>query len=247
MRSGLACNNGLPFSIGPIECLNMIGEHFWKIVFVIALLVGGYFYYDHWHKQNESEKRMIAMLDLIQENKELPENASIERAGGPLFKLMVKLQNYGTYENVTDFDGLLNSIFKRAVQEERVAESEQEAFKTAILTNRKLCLAYGVFDDSEGFLMMENGRSPKVNKGAFKGDKLIVGHFVPPMLAPEAKNSFANLVLTPESIFALQNEDPDRGIISAAGQLRQIRAIGPSTLERIKVKERDLRAYKVGE
>ena len=225
----------------------MIGDHFWKIVFVIGLLVGGYFYYDRWHKQNESEKRMVVMLDLIQENKELPESASVEQAGVPLFKLMVKIHNYGTYEKVTEFDELLKSIFKRAVQEERIAESDQEAFMTAILTNRKLCLAYGIFDGSEGILMMENGRSPKVTKGAFKGEKLIVGHFVPPMLAPEAKNSFANLVLTPESIFALQNEDPDRGIISAAGQLREIRAIAPGTLERIKVKERDLRAYKVGE
>ncbi|MCB1096203.1 MAG: hypothetical protein KDN22_11560 [Verrucomicrobiae bacterium] len=227
--------------------LNMIGEHFWKIVFVIALLVGGYFYYDHWHKQNESENRMIAMLDLIEENKALPEDATVEQAGAPLLKLMVNLNNYETYENVTNVKDLLDTIFKRAVTEERVAESEQEAFKTAILENRNLCRAYGVFDDSEGILMMENGRSPKVTKGAFKGDKLIVGHFVSPMLAPEAKNSFANLVVTPESIFGMQTEEPDRSVISSAGRLREIRAIGPGTYERMKAKERDLRAYKVGE
>ena len=62
----------------------MIGEHFWKIVFVIAILVGGYFWYDDWQKKNESENRMIALLDLVEENQALPESASIQQAGVPL-------------------------------------------------------------------------------------------------------------------------------------------------------------------
>ncbi|MGK0189134.1 MAG: hypothetical protein ACI9R3_004951 [Verrucomicrobiales bacterium] len=225
----------------------MIGEHFWKIVFVIALLVGGYFWYDNWQKQNESESRMIAMLDLIGENKALAEDASVKEAGVPLLKLLVMLHNYEKYENVTNVGQLLDTIFKRAVTEERIESSEVDAFKAVIMTNNDLCTQYGVFEDSEGILMMENGRSPKVTKGALKGDKLIIGHFVSPMLAPEAKNAFANLVITPESVFALQDEIPDRSVISASGRLRQIRAIGPSTLERIKSSERDQRAYKVGE
>lgn len=225
----------------------MIGEHFWKIVFVIALLIGGYFWYDNWQKQNESEGRMIAILDLIAENKALAEDATVEQAGVPLFKLLVMLHNYEKYENVTDLKGVIDTIFDRAVEEEKLDESEIDAFKAAILTNRQLCDEYGVFDDSEGIMMMENGRSPKVAKGALKGDKLLIGHLVSPLLAPEAKNSFANLVITPESVIGLQTEDPDRSVVNAAGRLRQIRAIGPSTLERIKKRERDLRAYKVGE
>ena len=226
----------------------MIGEHFWKIVFVIGLLVGGYFWYDNWQKQNASENRMIALLDLVGENQALPDTATIEEAGVPLLKLLVKLHHYEKYENVKDARDLLDTVFERAVAEQRIDSTEVDAFRTAIIVNRKLCVEeYGVFDDPEGILMMENGRSPKVAKGAFKGDKLLVGHFVSPILAPEAKNAFANLVLTPESVFALQTDDPDSTVVRAAGRLKQIRDIGPNTLQRITRADRNQRAYKVGE
>lgn len=225
----------------------MIGEHFWKIVLVIALLAGGYFIYDKRQKQNENESRMIAMLDLIEENKALPEGASIENAGGPLLKLLVKLHNYERYENVTNVAAMLDEIFKRAIEEGKMTTEEEEPFRTAIVTNLDLCEQYGVFDDPDGILMMENGRSPKVTKGPLRGDKIIIGHFVSPTLALEAKNTFANLVLTPESVFGQQNDHIDRPVDQAAGRLRDIRAMGPSTYDRMMRRKRDQTAYRIGE
>ena len=225
----------------------MIGEHFWKIVFVIALLVGGYMYYDRWQEKTESENRMIALLDLLEESKALPKAASIEKAGVPLFKLMLQLHNYERYENVTDVEEMLDTIFKRAVEEQRLSNEEVDPFRVAIVTNLDMCEQYGIFEDPDALLMMENGRSPKVSRGAFKGDKLLIGHFVSPTLAPDAKNTLPNLVLTPETVFGLQNDHIDRYVDHGAGRLRQIRAMSPSTYDRLMRTKRDQTAYRVGE
>ena len=220
-------------------------EHFWKIVFVIVILIGGYFWYDRWQAKNESERRMSQVLQLIENTKTLPKSASPERAGESLYRVLALLRRFETAGEVT-ISVLLDDVFNRAVKEGRLTNQEVPALRSALNANLRICEELGVFE-SDGVTMMEAGRAPTIRTGPFAKDKLIIGHLVPPTLAPEARSYFGNLVLTPESVFALQTDDVDRSIMRQAGNLRAIKAISHSSMYRIKRGDNDARGYRIGE
>jgi hypothetical protein len=220
-------------------------EHFWKIVFVIVLLVAGYFWYDRWQSKTEGTDRMDQILTLIEENKNLPASASGKRAGESLYRVLALLRSFEKSSDES-LGVMLDDMFKKAVEAERLTNDEVPVLDAAINANLKVCRELGVFED-DGMTMMEAGRPPTIRSGPFSRDKLIIGHLVPPLIAPEAKKHFANLVLTPESVFALQNEDIDRQIFNRATTLRGIGVVNHGTLARIKKRDRDSRAYRIGE
>jgi len=85
----------------------------------------------------------------------------------------------------------------------RLPESEPEFYYSRELTRARLqaCLRlleqWGIAGNEESLLDMQRGRSPKIQRGPYQGEEIVVVRRIPESEAPELQGVLANLSLAP--------------------------------------------------
>ena len=73
--------------------------------------------------------------------------------------------------------------------------------------NYAIARKLGVFEDVGNVLRMGRGLPPVAKAKGWEDQILTVGHILSPVIAPEAANSLANLVLMPEIVRNMESDD----------------------------------------
>jgi|GEM_PF-3516539 len=214
-----------------------IANHFWKILFMVILTVAGYFY---WQEQKNDKSQNMQVLEFARliSPKLHTEHTSIKTFQSDLFQAMALLHRHrsgnGKITAPSKQTERLQSLIHDANFHNGCKSVRSQLIYRQLKENLKRCEEYGLFEENSAALdMMATGRSPKVAKGAFKGEKLVVAFNVSPVLAREGRNAISNATIVPESIRALSDEVVTSKIYSTTQALERAEVIERASWERI--------------
>jgi uncharacterized protein YneF (UPF0154 family) len=111
----------------------------------------------------------------------------------------------------------------------------------ALLNNYQLAKTFRVFDQPTNLLAMENGDPPVAVARGWEDHKLVIGHRISPLLAPEAAKSLVNMLLMPEALRDLQVVDAGGFTLETVKKWSLEKLIVPESAEAIAelVRQRD--------
>lgn len=82
--------------------------------------------------------------------------------------------------------------------------------------------SWGLFDDQANLQSLARGRSAKITKGPYLGQKTHVDHIIPVSLAPELNANLANLRILPAAINIERSNILDQDALTAMQSFREI-------------------------
>jgi hypothetical protein len=99
----------------------------------------------------------------------------------------------------------------------------------ALIKNYQLADSLGVFKDPANLIRMERGEQPYAKANGWEEEPLVLGHQLSPLLAPEATNHLANLVIMPKSAQDLQTHDLREFTQETVKKWREEKIISPQS------------------
>ncbi len=100
----------------------------------------------------------------------------------------------------------LISTVKSAASAAGAGKSEAARMATSINENVTLAKKMGVFGQANNEVAMERGDSPVATAKGWEDERMVIGHTLSPVLAPEAAYAIPNLIIMPECIRDMQTE-----------------------------------------
>ncbi len=210
---------------------------FFTIV-VISLGIAGAFFVarDYFEAQKQKknpwvEEIRVLVNDAQQKEREGAANDPWFADEGRFFTLLAILHE--TERTKYDVESTLMAACSGIPASKLVQES--------LLANYALAKTLGVFNQPTNLLAMENGESPVATARGWEDHKLVVGHRISPLLAPEAAKSLVNMLLMPEALRDLQVVDAGGFTLETVKKWNQEKIIGPESSEAIAelVRQRD--------
>lgn len=178
----------------------MVLDHFWKALFVVLILVLGYFWWDKRREANLYEVKATQLGILLDPDlhHSRSDPARFEAAYLQAVAFLEKEERAGV-----DTEALLEAATARHGLDRRHVQYIADGFMNAMET----CREFGVFDPAgRNLARMEAGRNPTIEEGPFDGHELVVAPIVSPVLLPDAANDFANAALAPMPVRALEDD-----------------------------------------
>ncbi len=214
----------------------MIVDHFWKIVFVLALCGVGVFYWQKREKEAEEASTINALAVLLVVDP-AARNAT-ETFESNVYRAVAMLHNL-----IEAGAGDRNDLVTRAAAANGFEPGRTQQLRYNMQDLLESCEKAGVFDGMGGRCMarLESGRAPEIPAGPFKGQRLVVAYKVPPIFVEEAAHSFCNVMLVPESARALSDIGITADTVNSASALRAAGVISNATYQRINTAYRTLR------
>jgi len=120
------------------------------------------------------------------------------------------------------------------------AESK-EAARIASVVHENLLFAksMNVFSDASNVLGLERGEHPVAHASGWEDERLVVGHILSPLLAPEAAFAIPNLKLMPESVRDMSSDRVSAEIVEIARKWTKDRIIFPETYNAIAARAKE--------
>lgn len=207
----------------------MILDHFWKILFVVAIAVAGFFTWKAHSEKRAFDLKASEVAALI-DPAVVPRGGSSSKFGEFLYQAVALLHLY-ELEDPTS----LEKIIDAANELNGVDRDHAEMIRARLLDNLERARDLAVFDDDERNLdRMRLGREPTIPKGPWEGEPLAVAWIVSPLLAAGALNDMGNAALVPASVQALSNETVTDAVFNHATKLKNAGVIEESDYQRIR-------------
>ncbi len=108
----------------------------------------------------------------------------------------------------------------------------------ALVRNHDIASKLGCLDTA-GLAEMRKGKSPKVQKGPYKGQELSVDHIIPRAVVPELDNVIANLELLPLQLNASKNATVGDRQVSLAQKFYQAGLLSAEGLKKVQNARRE--------
>lgn len=232
--------------------MQFIGDHFWKIIFLIVVSVAGVWSYQRYDKKQNWIELKARYQAIYQEIPTSPESDDAECKGKYLtFLAMVnqfRVNLTNDYvqafppaaERHTDAKPTLDDHTKwmldgaLGVPEDSPRTPLAEVVQAAIFKNLKLCEQFGIFDGEENMKLMLKGKNPLISKGSFSGEPLVVVQRIPVFAARQVAHHPANYTLIPESLAAVQAETLDDSVRSLADKFKHASILSQQSYDRLK-------------
>jgi hypothetical protein len=211
-------------------------DKFWKIVFIIAVLVAAY---ATWEKRNSDhqQRSRVRQLAALLKREDFQVNTPPEVMQQNFFKLLAMLHVLDRPER-GHFLAFSQPRDTRWYLDEAAAlnefdEAEARLIADSIQEAMAECATTGVFEDPGNLEVMEQGKPATLVKGPFAGEKFRIGFRVTPVAAAEVLNHPANFVLLPATVWALQPDKLGQTSMSFVHDLRDAHLLEPAAVRRI--------------
>ncbi len=229
--------------------MSLLTEHFWKLILLLMVTVGGWLGYDQWSTAQAWDHVVLSYksdLEAVSTNPTATEDQSF----GNYWRLLANLHQYQldveagliTPRPLKDANDAANPgnpeasgshalpwLFRALTSSERGSEITIEALRTNFAT----CQQLGVFESESNLLLMSRGQPPVLEKGPYRDEKLLITPRVPLLVAREAVHYPANFTLVPESVAALEPSEIDDATKQLASKLKQANLLSQRTMDGI--------------
>lgn len=232
--------------------MQLLLDHFWKILLVVLLVVGGSYFFNQREKSqrwDQTVKKFATYLDTANTDyKKDPKEVQgrywemlnyVQDVRNNLRDGKLKVKRPSNRDAEGDPDNVETAL--RWAMEAAV-ESNGISFELPIhrhllnVVKENIAMAdkLGLYDTQQNRLAMVKGEPPTVNKGAFKGDKAILTNRIPVVIAREVRNHPMNLAIAPETVAGAIGDDVDEEVYRNAGIMKDSSAIQKKSFEAVK-------------
>lgn len=224
-------------------------DHFWKILFLLGVTVGGWFAYDRYERGNEWTRVTEGFRSAYDEIQTQPE-ASDEDSYGKYWRLLALLKEFqinAKLEHITPVppEGvkaddsattathtkwLLDAVMASGSGSKRKGDVEAQL---TLVANLQLCEELGVFLSDKNMTQMLAGRAPVIQEGPFEGDTLAVTQRIPIFAARQIARHPANFTLIPEPALGIVSQDVDAKVRELAQRFRGADILNAESMQQI--------------
>jgi len=164
------------------------------VLLIIAGIIAGYILFQKDVKEKESHYWMTQCKSQLSNFVGPGASRSLDPDEASLFKILLFLHK-------TQHDGMdISQMITDACSELNLDDSAASLIKDSLMNDLASANDLKVFDDPANLMNLEHGETAIIAAPSWKGEKLVVIQIVPPLLAPEAAQCLANLVIVPEVV-----------------------------------------------
>ncbi len=209
----------------------MIADYFWKIIF-IALAIVGFVYYKDWRDQGKKYEANVAaiaeLLDHSKNAKPFNDGEAVSRT----FQCMYFLRKIEEHKG-EKFS--IDKIFEAAQEDSNNEKVVNNLLRDAFRKNYAIAKEFGVLDNEDAMSSLMDGTSTLILSGPWKGEELVVGHYISPSINDTISLHLANRLLLPQNVkLAMQFADITNDVKERAERLKRAGILDVGSFDNIK-------------
>mgnify|MGYP001291292721 FL=1 len=206
----------------------MIADYFWKIIFLILLIIGLNFWFDWRDEVNSLNRHLNALTEIIEKPTRKGDKAcrtatfqsifhlrEIEKVKGEKFEVRSVIEEIR--KNVTD-----------------VSREEMGLIVDVLRENYNNARNFGLFKNEQSLEALEEGRGTKIMAGPWRGESLELGHFISPEINDTIQFHFVNRLILPETVkAAMEFADITKDVRDRADRMKRAKVLDVGSCDSI--------------
>ena len=206
----------------------MIADYFWKIIFLILLIIGLNFWFDWRDEVNSLNRHLNALTEIIEKPTRKGDKAcrtgtfqsifhlrEIEKVKGEKFEVRSVIEEIR--RNVTD-----------------VSREEMGLIVDVLRENYNNARNFGLFKNEQSLEALEEGRGTKIMAGPWRGESLELGHFISPEINDTIQFHFVNRLILPETVkAAMEFADITKDVRDRADRMKRAKVLDVGSCDSI--------------
>ena len=206
----------------------MIADYFWKIIFLILLIIGLNFWFDWRDEVNSLNRHLNALTEIIENPTRKGDKAcrtatfqsiyhlrEIEKVRGEKFEVRAVIEEIR--ENVTD-----------------ISREEMGLIVDVLRENYNNARNFGLFKNEQSLEALEEGRGTKIMAGPWRGEPLELGHFISPEINDTIQFHFSNRLILPETVkAAMEFADITKDVRDRADRMKRAKVLDVGSCDSI--------------
>ena len=206
----------------------MIADYFWKIIFLILLIIGLNFWFDWRDEVNSLNRHLNALTEIIEKPTRKGDKAcrtatfqsifhlrEIEKVKGEKFEVRSVIEEIR--KNVTD-----------------VSREEMGLIVDVLRENYNNARNFGLFKNEQSLEALEEGRGTKIMTGPWRGESLELGHFISPEINDTIQFHFVNRLILPETVkAAMEFADITKDVRDRADRMKRAKVLDVGSCDSI--------------
>ena len=205
----------------------MIADYFWKIIFLILLIIGLKFWLE-WKDENNTYKNNITALTEILES---PPSKNDRQSQRLVFQSIFHLSQI---EKIKGKKFEIRSVINEIVEQISISPEETSLIADVLRENYNNAEEFGLFKNEESLEALEEGRATRIMNGPWRGELLVVGHFISPDINDTVQFHFANRIVLPKSVkAAMEFPDITKDVRDIADRMRRAKVLDVGSCDSI--------------
>ena len=206
----------------------MIADYFWKVIFVILLIIGLNYWFDWRDEVNSLNRHLNALTEIIEKPTRKGDKAcrtatfqsiyhlrEIEKVRGEKFEVRTVIEEIR--ENVTD-----------------ISREEMGLIVDVLRENYNNARNFGLFKNEQSLEALEEGRGTKIMAGPWRGEPLELGHFISPEINDTIQFHFSNRLILPETVkAAMEFADITKDVRDRADRMKRAKVLDVGSCDSI--------------
>ena len=206
----------------------MIADYFWKIIFLILLIIGLNYWFDWRDEVNSLNRHLNALTEIIENPTRKGDKAcrtatfqsiyhlrEIEKVRGEKFEVRAVIEEIR--ENVTD-----------------ISREEMGLIVDVLRENYNNARNFGLFKNEQSLEALEEGRGTKIMAGPWRGEPLELGHFISPEINDTIQFHFSNRLILPETVkAAMEFADITKDVRDRADRMKRAKVLDVGSCDSI--------------
>ncbi|MBA4715898.1 MAG: hypothetical protein ACJ0IZ_00225 [Verrucomicrobiales bacterium] len=206
----------------------MIADYFWKVIFLILLIIGLNYWFDWRDDVNSLNRHLNALTEIIEKPTRKGDKAcrtatfqsiyhlrEIEKVRGEKFEVRAVIEEIR--ENVTD-----------------ISREEMGLIVDVLRENYNNARNFGLFKNEQSLEALEEGRGTKIMAGPWRGEPLELGHFISPEINDTIQFHFSNRLILPETVkAAMEFADITKDVRDRADRMKRAKVLDVGSCDSI--------------
>ena len=206
----------------------MIADYFWKVIFLILLIIGLNYWFDWRDDVNSLNRHLNALTEIIEKPTRKGDKAcrtatfqsiyhlrEIEKVKGEKFEVRAVIEEIR--ENVTD-----------------ISREEMGLIVDVLRENYNNARNFGLFKNEQSLEALEEGRGTKIMAGPWRGEPLELGHFISPEINDTIQFHFSNRLILPETVkAAMEFADITKDVRDRADRMKRAKVLDVGSCDSI--------------
>ena len=206
----------------------MIADYFWKVIFLILLIIGLNYWFDWRDDVNSLNRHLNALTEIIEKPTRKGDKAcrtatfqsifhlrEIEKVKGEKFEVRSVMEEIR--ENVTD-----------------ISREEMGLIVDVLRENYNNARNFGLFKNEQSLEALEEGRGTKIMAGPWRGEPLELGHFISPEINDTIQFHFSNRLILPETVkAAMEFADITKDVRDRADRMKRAKVLDVGSCDSI--------------
>ncbi len=207
----------------------MIADYFWKVIFLVLLIIGLNYWFDWRDEVNSYNRHLNALAEILEKPTRKGDKACRAATFQSMFHLhkieKVKGEKFGVRSVMDELlkENLINiSLEERSLSVDVLRETYNNARD------------FGLFKNEQSLEALEEGRGTKLMAGPWRGETLQLGHFISPEINDTIQYHFVNRLILPETVkAAMEFADITKDVRDRADRMKRAKVLDVGSCDSI--------------